>query len=238
MRLHRFYVSQPLGEEIVIGSVSTIKQMYNVFRYKEGDLVTIFNGEGLDVTYKITSISPSECKLLKTNSKKSIFIDKKINLYLSVIKKDNVELVAQKATELGVSKIIPIISERSEKKGINMERLEKIALEASEQCGRGDIPEISEIKNFDEALATRKTDSLSVFAQIGGLKISEKTFQDKLILAKEGNNEIDIWVGPEGGWSEKEIEKFEEEKMTSVSLGQTVLRAETAAIVGVAFLLQ
>lgn len=237
MRLHRFYLSQPLGEEIVIGSVSTIKQMYNVFRYKEGDLVTLFNGEGSDVTYKIKSISSSVCELLKVDDKSSVLIDKKINLYISVIKKDNVELVAQKATELGVSKIIPIISERSEKKGLNKERLEKIVVEASEQCGRGDIPFINDIKSFDEAISSQKENSLSVFAQMNGLKISEKTFQDKLILAKEKNSEINIWIGPEGGWSEKEIEKFEQVNVVGVSLGQTVLRAETAAIVAVALML-
>lgn len=237
MRLHRFYLSQPLGEEIVIGSVSTIKQMHNVFRYKEGDLVTLFNGEGLDITYKIDSISSSVCKLSKIESKSSILVDKKLTLYISVIKKDNVELVAQKATELGVSKIVPIISERSEKKGLNKERLEKIVIEASEQCGRGDIPVIDDIKSFNEAISSRNTTVLSIFAQMGGMKISEKAFQAKLILAKEKNNEINIWIGPEGGWSEKEIEKFEKEKMVGISLGKTVLRAETAAIVGVAFLL-
>ncbi len=237
MRLHRFYVSQPLGEEIVIESVSTIKQMYNVFRYKEGDLVTVFNGEGLDITYKIKSISSSVCELSKIESRSSILVDKKLTLYISVIKKDNVELVAQKATELGVSKIVPIISERSEKKGLNKERLEKIAIEASEQCGRGDIPVIDDIKSFDEALSSRNTGALSIFAQMGGLNISEKPFQGKLNLAKEKNSEINIWIGPEGGWSEKEIERFEKENMIGVSLGKTVLRAETAAIVGSAFLL-
>ncbi len=237
MRLHRFYVSQPLGEEIVIESVSTIKQMYNVFRYKEGDLVTVFNGEGLDITYKIKSISSSVCELSKIESRSSILVDKKLTLYISVIKKDNVELVAQKATELGVSKIVPIISERSEKKGLNKERLEKIAIEASEQCGRGDIPVIDDIKSFDEALSSRNTGALSIFAQMGGLNISEKSFQGKLNLAKEKNSEINIWIGPEGGWSEKEIERFEKENMIGVSLGKTVLRAETAAIVGSAFLL-
>ena len=237
MRLHRFYLSQPLGEEIVIGSVSTIKQMHNVFRYKEGDLVTIFNGEGLDITYKIKSISSSVCELSKIESRSSILVDKKLTLYISVIKKDNVELVAQKATELGVSKIVPIISERSEKKGLNKERLEKIAIEASEQCGRGDIPVIDDIKSFDEALSSRNTGALSIFAQMGGLNISEKSFQGKLNLAKEKNSEINIWIGPEGGWSEKEIERFEKENMIGVSLGKTVLRAETAAIVGSAFLL-
>ena len=237
MRLHRFYLSQPLGEEIVIESVSTIKQMYNVFRYKEGDLVTVFNGEGLDITYKIKSISSSVCELSKIESRSSILVDKKLTLYISVIKKDNVELVAQKATELGVSKIVPIISERSEKKGLNKERLEKIAIEASEQCGRGDIPVIDDIKSFDEALSSRNTGALSIFAQMGGLNISEKSFQGKLNLAKEKNSEINIWIGPEGGWSEKEIERFEKENMIGVSLGKTVLRAETAAIVGSAFLL-
>src|SRR3989344_4651486 len=152
MRLHRFYVLQPLGEEVVINDVSTIKQWTKVFRYKKADFVVLFDGVGSDGTYSIESISPKECVLLRAKVSPSYIPEKKVTLYVSIIKKDNFELVVQKATELGITTIIPILSERSEKKNLNEKRLQKIAIESSEQCGRGDIPTIMPIVSLSHVL--------------------------------------------------------------------------------------
>ena len=145
MRLHRFYVSQPLGEEVVIEDSLTIKQWLKVFRYDVGDFVILFNGDGYDYSYSLQTITKQSCTLARKKHDVSYLPTKKITLCLSLIKKDNFELVVQKATELGVSTIIPIITSRSEKKNLSFERLEKIVREASEQCGRGDIPMIKPI---------------------------------------------------------------------------------------------
>ena len=147
-------------------------------------------------------------------------------LFLSLIKKDNFELVVQKATELGVHAIVPILGEHSEKKGLNEERLHKIAIEASEQCGRGDIPHLCPITTLKEALETTSDTTSTFVLQMGGLSFSDKKLQD--ILKKSSS--INIFIGPEGGWSENEIETFKHKKLSFVSLGDTVLRAETAGI--------
>jgi 16S rRNA (uracil1498-N3)-methyltransferase len=231
MRLHRFYVAQPLGEEVVILDVSLIKQWAKVFRYTKGDLVVLFDGSGTDVTYIIDTISHNECILHKSSSSLNYIPKKKITLYLSLIKKDNFELAAQKATELGVSSIVPIISERSEKKGLNEERLQKILIESAEQCGRGDIPTLLPIIDLRNMLEMKSLHDMLLVSHMTGISLSEAGTLEKA-------TSIGIFVGPEGGWSEPEELLFKEHDVTSVSLGKTVLRAETAAIVGTALLLQ
>jgi len=147
----------------------------------------------------------------------------KITLYQSIIKKDKMEWVVEKATELGVTKIVPIISERSEKKGFNVDRARKIAIEASEQCGRGDIPQIVEPITIEKAIS--QAEKAIVFDSSGkSLKELDK------IETKS------IFIGPEGGWSENEISKFKSQNFEILNLGDLTLRAETAAIVSLAAL--
>lgn len=227
MRLHRFYVSQPLGEEVVIEDVSTIKQWLKVFRYTQGVSVILFNGDGNDYTYSIDSLTSKGCTLTRRKSSSSYIPIKKITLYLSLIKKDNFELVVQKATELGITSIVPILSERSEKKNVNQERLTKIALEASEQCGRGDIPIISPIVSLPKALETIPNDEIILVLQMNGTPWTDLSLQEKLKNSKATH----LFIGPEGGWSNDEENLFIKKDVTLASLGNTVLRAETAAIV-------
>lgn len=230
MRLHRFYVSQPLGEDVVINDVSIIKQWLKVFRYTTGVSVILFNGDGNDCTYSIESITPTRSCLKRLESHPSFIPLKNIALYLSLIKKDNFELVVQKATELGVTKIVPIISSRSEKKSLNQERLLKIAVEASEQCGRGNLPIIAPILSLNDVFKMEKLTNVSFVLQMGGV-----SWNETLISNKGKGDTISIFIGPEGGWSTDEEKLFADKKVRSVSLGNTVLRAETAAIVACAF---
>lgn len=230
MRLHRFYVEQPLGEEVVIYDVSLIKQWTKVFRYTENDSVILFNGDGKDTVYTLKTIGNKQCSLLAGESTASYIPTRKITLYLSLIKKDNFELVTQKATELGVTSIIPIISERSEKKNLNEERLIKIITEASEQCFRGNLPTLASIISLQEALTGLKETAQAIVLQMDGENINKE-------LAKyQQDADISLFIGPEGGWSEGEEKLFKENKLSKVSLGKTVLRAETAAIAAIAII--
>lgn len=234
MRLHRFYVSQPLGEDVVINDVSIIKQWTKVFKYKKGNFVILFNGEGSDITYLIDDISSKNCTLILKKISLSYIPNKKITLYLSIIKKNNFELIVQKATELGVTTIIPILSERSEKKNLNEERLQKIAIESAEQCGRGDIPTIMPIISLSQVLEIPSTHDFMCILQMNGIPFSNEVIQNKL----KGIKNIGLFVGPEGGWSEDEEKLFKSKNIIPISLGKTVLRAETAGIVATAFMLQ
>ncbi len=226
MRLHRFYTKEKIGNnsEIEISEERIVHQVRNVFRLGVGDRVIVFDGSGFDFESEIIKID-KKVLLLTVLKKEKVFVpEKKLTLFMSVIKKENFELVCEKATELGVTEIIPIVTERTLMKNLNRERIEKILVEASEQCGRGDVPELGELVNLQDVIFN--TENLLV-ADFGGVAISN--IPDSKFY--------NLLIGPEGGWSEEDRKKFKEKKVNIVTLGETVLRAETAAIVGVAFLM-
>jgi 16S rRNA (uracil1498-N3)-methyltransferase len=227
MRLHRFYVSQPLGEEVVIENVSLVSQLTKVFRYTHGDLLILFNGDGYDYCYSIEDYTKKSVTLIHTETTPSYIPHQKITLCLSVIKKDNVELVVQKTTELGVTTIIPILTSRSEKKNISHERLLKIASESAEQCGRGDVPHISPVISLKKSLENITPEQEAFFFNMNGAPFSSvKTFFK--------HKELVFFIGPEGGFSEEDISLMKQHGLRGCSLGKTILRAETAAITCIA----
>jgi 16S rRNA (uracil1498-N3)-methyltransferase len=149
-----------------------------------------------------------------------------VYLLWALLKSDKNDWVIQKATELGVRNFVPIISDRSQKTNINIERSNKIIIEASEQCGRSDIAEIREPISVREAISEYKETPLIVCE-----RGEDKT--EKIIL-----NKVAILVGPEGGWSETEKELFKQNDLKTINIAKFTLRAETAAIVAVSKLLQ
>ncbi len=221
MRLHRFYTKEDLakGKDIRIESSELLHQWTKVFRLTSSDRVVLFNGNGKEFEgyFKILSRNEAVIAIDKENKvKKEENIE--LHIFQGIIKKDNFELVVEKCTELGVSVIHPILAERSEKKDLNMERLRKIATEASEQSGRVELPEIFEPEDLETAVE-------SFDGEIFALDFDAPNFSSEKFGAKVG-----ILIGPEGGWTENERDFFEHKKIKSFSLGSQILRAETAAI--------
>lgn len=207
-----------------------VNQLKNVFRLRSGDRVIFFDNTGYDFLVNIDAFGKAKEKdsinftILETN-KNTVALGRDVYLFASIIKKDNFEWVAQKATELGVTHIVPILSERSEKKDLNFERLNKIVIEASEQSGRGVIPIVSEIVTLEDAISNyHKVSSIALHTIV-----SNPVSQD---LSKFDG----VYIGPEGGWSEKEIELFKQNKIAVYSLGPQVLRAETAVVAALSLL--
>lgn len=222
MRLHRFYTTEGLqkGASITLSHAGLVHQLRSVFRFQSGDSVILFNGDGYDYVSEIVSIGKSEVVLHVTRQGENTWKPiTKLTLAVSMIKKDNFEWIVQKATELGVSGIIPLIAERSEKKGWNKERAEKILIEACEQSGRSDVPALGEFTTLSEFLDGEKR-KVVVFHTDG------ETFEPK---EKTGESIVAL-IGPEGGWSEKEIALFHNIGCSIVKLPTPILRAETAAI--------
>ena len=235
MRLHRFYVSQPLGEEVVIEDSLTIKQWLKVFRYKVGDFVILFNGDGHDYTYTLTKKAPSSCVLLLSEKRKVCLSSRKSFLFLPIIKKDLFELVVEKATECGITDIVPLITEHTEKKNLNTERLQTIIKEATEQCGRNDLLILHDsltLKESLSSLAPKKITSENTYiTTLFGKHLLEIVTKRIPSREKTLTEATAFFIGPEGGWSDDEENLFETNNYTRISLGVTTLRAETAGIV-------
>lgn len=253
MRIHRFYIKKFEGrqnEEVRISIDGTdpaeneqnealIHQWRDIFRMKTGDELAIFNSEEGEWRGEFASLDKKKgatIKLLEQIQTPERQMPKReIWLYMAIIKNSNFDLVVEKATELGVSHIIPVSTERTVKANLNFYRLNRLAIEATEQSGRIAPPEIHEIIDLQAAIAHAKS------AEGVG---SERIFYGDIAEHKEisgspkdntPNNEgkCALFIGPEGGWTEGEAASFAAEGIRPVSLGQFVLRAETAAIVGV-----
>ena len=153
MRLHRFYIREDIDDtQITITDTDLVHQWKNVFRYQVGTQVIVFTGDGYDYLCMIVELHTSRSVLEITSRRKSILPSRTIGLIIALTKKDTLEFIVQKATELGVSDIYPVQAERSEKKSFNSARLEKIAIEAAEQSGRGDIPHVHPLQTFEKIL--------------------------------------------------------------------------------------
>lgn len=245
MRIHRFYIENQIeNKDLGISDERLVHQWRHVFRYNVGSEVVLFNGSGFEYECVISFISNREAKLEVVSKNPSIIPNTNVTLYQSLIKKDNFEWIAEKATELGVTKIVPVVSERSEKKNINEDRLKKILIEASEQCGRGDVPELGEITDLEDAIqsveniiifdksGSPEESTSGVYANFLGRKLAPVLAPPRSQATPEVlSSGVSIFIGPEGGWSEKEINMFKERGAHICSLGPLTLRAETAAIV-------
>lgn len=229
MKVHRFFVSESLeGDAAAITDAALLHQWRNVFRLKAGDTVILFDGKGGEYLAGILKIGKEEALLSLSERLPGAAISKNLWLFMAIPKKDKFEWAVEKTTELGVSHIVPLISERAEKKGLNETRLRKIIIEASEQSGRTVLPMLHGAFALGEA--TEKHRFPLVAFDPEGVPFDVKTAWSAGTLG--------IFIGPEGGWSENELALFKEKNIPIVSMGPLTLRAETAAIAATALALQ
>ncbi len=230
MRLHRFFIDTAIDTASVntLSNEGLAHQLRSVFRFHEGSSLIFFDGMGVDYVSEIVSLTRSEVtfRVIETRPVKQA-AKLKLCLAFSLIKKANVEWIVEKGTELGVTSFIPLISERSEKKGLDVARLQRIITEACEQSGRAELPTIGEPQKLEDFL--KDADNLFILHTDSGEAYSKNTIP--------GEGEATVCIGPEGGWTEKEISAFKEKGAKIIHLDTPVLRAETAAIVASALFL-
>ncbi len=234
-RLHRFYVHGmhnkygpiELTHELWLHDDRLLHQWMRVLRYTTGQQVILFDGIKHERMYEINELSDQGAHLKLITDFERKVPQKRIYLAWSLLKKDKNDWVLQKATEVGAHAFIPIIADRSEKTGFNVERAEKIVIEAAEQCGRSDIPTVREpvhiTKIFDEF-----NDNVPIY-------IAEMETESDIAAVVE---EAVVCIGPEGGWSEQEKSLFMQKEVAHINLGLFTMRAETAAITAVQKLVQ
>lgn len=225
MHKNRFFVSGNIeNKRVVVEDEGIYNQIRNVLRMKKGDGATLLDGEGRAIDVVIRDIKNNTVTFERLGEVYEVESKSRPNvaLFCSVLKRENFELVCQKATEIGVGSIHPIICERTVKLGLKKDRLRKIISEAAEQSGRGDAPELYDPVSFPQSLEGLKGAQNILFDASGSLEDIKK-------LKREG--EIKIWIGPEGGWSEEELHMARLNGFAVISLSGLTLRAETAAII-------
>ena len=192
-----------------------------VMRVKENEVFSLFNNNG-EWEAKVLSVSKNiiEFKITKQLRKKENI--KELWLAFSPIKSNYQNFMIQKATELGVTKFLPIIFDRTVVRKINKERLEKIIVEASEQSNRINVPIIEDVQVLNNFLKTNSINLIFTDLNSNNNKIDKSKFTDKPIC---------IIVGPEGDFSEAEREKILTFKgVQPIKINENILRSETAVI--------
>lgn len=214
---------------------SDVNHIKNVLRMKEDDEIRLSAGNGLLYTAKISEFLPDRivCKIVDCEGGKSE-LPAKIILFQGLPKKDKMELIIQKAVELGVSEIVPVMMKRTivkledaKKELKKLERWRTISLTAAKQSGRIIVPEVSEFITFNEAVKRAENLEYNLIPYE-----NEKGMDRARELVKEakGKNSIGIFIGPEGGISEEELELAVKMGAESISLGNRILRTETAGL--------
>jgi len=243
MARRRFYASQIAfaveGKSVTLGA-DEARHARDVLRLTCGDEVFVFDGEGreyrcavMEVTSRTMTVDiAEEVEPAKPESRLDL------TLGIALLKSEKFDLVVQKATELGVTRVVPLLTERADVRirepqdaKRKLERWQRIALESAKQCGRARLMTIDEPVNFADALSEfRKTELGIMFAERSGEPLNET-------LGAKPAKSIAALIGPEGGWADEEIEQARASHWKIVTLGGRILRAETAAI-AVAVLLQ
>jgi 16S rRNA (uracil1498-N3)-methyltransferase len=202
----------------------------NVRRFKNNDEIMIFDGLGNSYKAQITSISKNEVsgKIISSSYKVPAF---KVDLYAAIPKGDRFEWLIEKCSEIGVSAITPINAKRSITTGFSKnksERYKKISISASSQCGRNDIMKINDPTDFK--IACKNAIANKNFVDIL-LWESESQYLSEETTLNHNYNGANIFIGPEGGFENEEIDFAKCLGIKIISLGENILRVETAAIV-------
>ncbi len=211
-----------------------VNHMKNVLRIMPGERVGISDGQGTDYVCEVDRLDETEVVLNIFSSEKSYSeLASRIYLFQGLPKGDKMELIIQKAVELGVFEIVPVATRRAvvkldEKKAKKKtERWNAIALGAAKQSGRSLIPEVKPVMRFAEALEyAKELDVLLIpYEMAEGM---EKT--KEIISAVRQGQSVGVFIGPEGGFDEEEVEKAAAEGAQPVTLGRRILRTETAGL--------
>lgn len=227
----RLFIDQRLTHSEVLALAAPQSHLVrNVLRAQAGQSVGLFNGLDGEWRGEITALAKSAVTVRVMDKRRDQAPSPDVWLGFAPLKKDAVDMIATKATELGVSRLSPIMTERTAVSRINIERLRANAIEAAEQCERLDVPVIDEPRPLSQTLAVWPTDRpLLVCAEAGDAVPIGQAAHDLNTTA------YGLMIGPEGGFSMTELDQMASLSFVRpVGLGPRILRADTAAIAGLA----
>lgn len=215
-------------------SESDYTHITKVLRLGPGDRITVFDTESTEYEGTITEISSGtialqvhNTRLLRTEP------ELELNLFQAILKGNRMDGIISQATQLGVSGISPVISERTQVRSTSkIDRWNKIARESTKQCGRATPPVVSQPIDFQDSFGIREQSEMKIILY----ENQDEMLRDYLRSLTKSVNSINVYIGPEGGFSEKEVALAEENGYTALGLGKRILRAETASVVSLALL--
>lgn len=229
----RFYIPHPqIENDLLTITGNEVRHIRRVLRLRTGDEIVVFDGSGKEYKGRIVEEEPTSV-VIKVgglfSSKEESSVE--ITLAQSLLKGEKMDYLIQKATELGVREIIPFFSSRSvplldkSKKLERHRRWERIAIEASKQCGRGFIPKIERLCDYSEMLSLASRESLRlILHEREGRRLKE------VLRESKDQRRIFFIVGPEGGMSWEEVEKSKKTGFIPVFMGGRIMRAETTSL--------
>jgi 16S rRNA (uracil1498-N3)-methyltransferase len=236
----RFYIkpNSKKGDKIYVDGEEA-HHILDVMRLQKGERVTAFDGTGKeytgtikDVVKKGVTIEVEETKEISTSK------DYNITLAQSIPRKEKVEYIIEKATELGVDRIIPMTTRRTvvklkkEKIAAKQKRWEKIAREASKQSGRNIITKIEKPVKFEDVLKKTRDYDLAIMPSVGHMERQAL----KILLSGFSGSSILVFIGPEGGFDPAELDAAVHHGIKFVSLGENILKCDTAALATIAMI--
>jgi 16S rRNA (uracil1498-N3)-methyltransferase len=233
--MHHFFVEKDQIEEKSIRITGTdVNHIKNVLRMKIGEQVLISNGEDKDYLCEIDEITNEfiTTKILSIDAE-GTELSSKVFLFQGLPKSDKMELIIQKAVELGVYEIIPVAMKNSvvkldaKKEESKIKRWQAISESAAKQSKRMLIPKVKNVMNWKEALAYAKDFDYNLipYENASGMKGTKE-----IIASLQQSTSIGVFIGPEGGFDEKEIELACSKNMKLITLGKRILRTETAGL--------
>ncbi len=240
MKKTRLFLQQPklfLSQQIAITASDLpidFNYLANVMRSKVGDEIYIFNGLDGEFKAKIIAIAKKQLTLEITSKTNELKVASNITLAFALVKSQTLATIATKATELGIARFQPLITQHTISDKISFEKFIPNIKEACEQCERNDFAEILSTKKLEDYITENDfSQKIIVLCDESdkGLKASLTLFE---LLKNSSNKEIVVMVGPEGGFAESEFEKLRQlRNVTAISLGNTILRCDTAIIVAI-----
>ena len=240
--LDRFFADRCIDDRAYITDTDEIKHITKVMRLRAGERVEIIAGPDKEYLAEIKEISKAEIELaIIEEIKKKRELDCRITIYQGIPKGQKMELIIQKATELGVYRIVPCdlkrcVSSISEKEDKKIARWQKIAHEASKQAKRLSVPAIENTMEIDEIIDDMKSNQINILFYESEDNLMLKDCLRRITSSGQKIVSAGIIRGPEGGLEECERAALCEAGAESVSLGDRILRTETAAIYGAAVL--
>ena len=224
----QLFYSSLIKEDVIVLEAEEARHCSQVLRKREGDVIQVIDGKGNFYEGALFSIAKKEC-LVKITKLEANFNPRPFHLHIAIAPTKNInrlEWFLEKATEIGIDEITPILCQNSERQKIRIDRLNRILVAAMKQSLKAHLPQLNELQDCNDFLTNHSTAETQCF-------IAHCREGDKIQLKKhlnQGQN-VCIMIGPEGDFSEEEVQHARKQGFSGLSLGSSRLRTETAGIV-------